>query len=288
MFTEYPFQSNYFEIGGQRLHYVDEGHGPVIVLVHGNPTWSFYYRRVISLLSKTHRIIAVDHMGCGLSDKPQDYSYTLQTHRQNLFQLLEHLQIEKYSLVVHDWGGAIGVGCAAFAPERVEKLVVLNTAAFRSTHIPLRISLCRAPLFGEYLVRGLNGFAWPASFMAVQKRLSKEVVAGYLAPYSNWEKRVAVYGFVHDIPLNSAHPSYGTLVEVERGLEALVARQVPTLILWGGKDFCFNDHFYRQWCERVPYAEKVYYENGGHYILEDEFADIAPRLERFFTVCEED
>ena len=283
MLPDYSFTSHFFHIGGHRLHYLDEGQGPVIVMVHGNPTWSYYYRRCVSLLSKTHRVIVIDHMGCGFSDKPQEYAYTLDNHRNNLFQLLEHLEVRTYSLMVHDWGGAIGVGCAAIAPERVEKLVVLNTAAFRSKRIPFRIQICKWPIVGPLIVRGLNGFAGPATFMAVSKPLSKAVKKAYLTPYNNWRNRVAVSNFVKDIPLAKNHRSYQTLVEVERGLDILAQNKIPTLILWGGKDFCFNDSFYEEWCLRMSHAERVYYKNGGHYILEDEFDDIAPRLTDFFT-----
>lgn len=283
MLEEYPFKSNFLQIDDHQIHYIDEGDGDVIVLVHGNPTWSFYYRRVISLLSKTHRVISIDHMGCGYSDKPQDYEYTLENHRRNLQTLLKSLDVEKYSLIVHDWGGAIGVGCAAFAPELVQKIVVLNTGAFPSNRMPFRISICRWPIIGEPLVRALNGFAWPATFMAVSKPLSRDIKNCYLAPYSNWDNRVAVYNFVRDIPITPKHRSYKTLQDVAIGLTKLSQREIPSLILWGGKDFCFNDHFYDEWCNRLPHSEKVYYENGGHYILEDEWENIAPRLVKFFN-----
>ncbi len=251
-------------------------------MVHGNPTWSFYFRHIITLLAKNHRIIAIDHMGCGLSDKPQQYPYTLEQHIGNLQDLLQALEIARYSLIVHDWGGAIGFGCAVRMPDMVDRIVVLNTAAFRSSRIPLRIRICRWPFIGALLVRGLNGFAWPARFMAVEKPLTREVARAYLAPYNSWRNRVAIHGFVRDIPLDSRHASYTTLVEVEKGLEVLRARQIPLLILWGGRDFCFNDDFYKEWCERFPLAEKHYFADGGHYILEDKLAQIAPCLITFF------
>ncbi len=269
MHTEYRFKSNYFSIDGNKIHYLDEGEGPVVVMVHGNPTWSFYYRNLVNALSDTHRVIVVDHIGCGLSDKPQDYDYTLHNHIENLAALLTNLSISSYSLIVHDSGGAIGMGVAAKTPEKIEKVVVLNTAAFRSTKIPFRISLCRIPYVGALLVRGFNGFAWPATFMAVENQLSKETKNAYLAPYDSWGNRVAVHQFVRDIPLDSNHRSYKTLVDVEKGVDKLAKPDTPLLILWGGKDFCFNDHFYKGWCERFPHSEKHYFEDAGHYILED-------------------
>jgi haloalkane dehalogenase len=282
-FPEYPFSSHFATIDGYRLHYLDEGTGPVIVMVHGNPTWSYYFRHLVTLLSRTNRVIAVDHLGCGLSDKPQDYPYQLKNHMDNLQSLLTQLGIASYSLIVHDWGGAIGLGVAGKNPQALEKLVILNTAAFRSQRIPWRIQLCRWPVIGKVLVRGLNGFAGLAVFMAVTRRLRPEVARAYLAPYDCWDNRVAVDGFVRDIPLSPTHPSHGTLVRVEEGLHALAARPIPVLICWGGRDFCFNDHFYREWQERFPHARCHYFKDAGHYVLEDALPSIRPLLEDFFA-----
>ncbi len=282
MYPEYPFVSRYVTIGGHRLHYIDEGAGPVIIMVHGNPTWSYYYRNLISLLSREYRVIAVDNMGCGLSEKPQDYPYRLRSHIDNLTTALNQLQIKKCSLIVHDWGGAIGMGYAGNHPERIEKIVILNTAAFRSARIPLRIRICGWPVFGALLVRGCNGFARPALSMAVTRPLKKEIAKAYIAPYDSWRNRVAIHGFVRDIPLSPDHPSYETLVQVEMNLARLSKGSHPMLILWGGKDFCFNRYFFEEWRQRFPAAENHYYENGGHYVLEDCMDEIAPILRRFF------
>ena len=281
MYPDYPVRSRFLPIAGHRLHYIDEGEGPVVVLVHGNPTWSYYYRKVISLLAPDHRVIAPDHIGCGLSDKPQDYSYTLAQHIGNLQQLLEHLHIGRFALIGHDWGGAIGMGCAGRHPERIERLVMMNTAAFRSTRIPLRIRVCRWPVIGRLLVRGLNGFAGAAPTMAVANKLPDDVARAYLAPYNSWRNRVAVHEFVRDIPLGPGDRSYRTLVEVENGLAVLRRLQVPLLLLWGGRDFCFDGVFYQEWCERFPEAQKYFFTDGGHYVLEDKFTAIAPLLRQF-------
>ena len=282
MYPEYSFESHYFTINSHRLHYVDKGEGDVIVMVHGNPSWSYYYRKLIRLLSANHRVIAIDHLGCGLSDKPQDYNYTLRNHIDNLDQLLDHLQITTFSLCVHDWGGAIGFGVAAKSNKKLERAMVLNTAAFRSSQIPGRIQVCRWPLIGDLLVRGLNSFAAGALTMAVSKPMRKPIADAYIAPYNSWQNRVAVAAFVKDIPLSGSHQSYNTLVEVERGLEQYQEQGLPMMICWGGKDFCFHKDFYDEWCTRFPHAQKHYFENGGHYILEDEFSAIAPLAVKFF------
>jgi haloalkane dehalogenase len=282
VYPDYPFTSRYLELEGGRLHYLDEGEGPVIVMVHGNPTWSYYFRHLVSLLGETHRVIAVDHMGCGLSDKPQDYSYCLAQHIDNLRRLLTHLRVDRYSLVVHDWGGAIGIGCAVKHIGSIEKIVVMNTAAFRSSRIPLRIQLCRLPLVGETIVRLFNGFAGPARFMAVKKKMAPAVARAYLAPYDSWKNRVAVYNFVRDIPLTAEHRSYATLVEIEKRLPLLRDSAVPLLVVWGGGDFCFNDQFFLEWKRRFPEAENHYFPDGGHYILEDKLEEIVPIVASFF------
>lgn len=281
MLYQYPFSSNYFSVDSNRIHYLDEGKGPCVVLVHGNPTWSYYYRRLVKVLSESHRVIAIDHMGCGMSDKPQTYQYTLENHILNLQKLLNHLQISSYSLVVHDWGGAIGFGAVAKNPEQLERAVVLNTAAFRSQRIPFRIRICKIPVLGEFIVRAFNGFAWPATFMAVSKKLKKEIKKGYLRPYNSWENRIATHRFVQDIPLTEDHVSYQTLKEVEEGLEDFQARGLPVLIGWGGEDFCFNDHFFNEWKERFPKALSYYYKDAGHYILEDKWNEICPVIVKF-------
>ena len=282
MYPEYPFKNHYLTVHGHRLHYLDEGQGPVIVMVHGNPTWSFYYRRLVTVLSRTHRVIVPDHLGCGLSDKPNDFSYTLKNHIDHLSLLLDHLNVVDYSLVVHDWGGPIGLGCAVQNPRRIQKLLLFNTSGFRSSRIPFRISLCRYPYIGSLVVRGLNGFCWPATFMAVEKPLAREVRESYLAPYNSWHNRVAIHGFVRDIPLSPSHPSYSTLVSIENGLESLRAQNSPTMIIWGAKDFCFNDSFYHEWQRRFPEADCHYLQDCGHYVLEDGWPRIRVLAEEFF------
>ena len=154
----YPFNSRQFTVGSHRLHYLDEGQGPPLLLVHGNPTWSFYWRDLIAALRPQFRVIAIDHLGCGMSDKPQDYPYRLQNHIDNLSRLVEHLELRELTLVAHDWGGPIGLGAALEMPKRFARFVILNSAAFRSPHIPWQIRLARTPLLGTVANRGLNLF----------------------------------------------------------------------------------------------------------------------------------
>jgi len=276
----YPFVTKKISIRGHDLSFLDQGQGKVIVMLHGNPTWSFYYRNVVALLQEDYRVIVPDHMGCGFSDKPQHYPYTLQTHIDNLETLLAELDIEKFSLVVHDWGGAIGTGLAVRSPARLESIVVMNTAAFPSQRIPLRISICRIPLLGDLIVRGFNGFARAAVSMAVTNKMAPAVAQGYLEPYDSWAHRVALLRFVQDIPLSPKDVSWQTLADIDNGLRML--RNSPMLILWGGRDFCFTRHFYTEWLQRFPGAESHFFPDAGHYVLEDAFGAIAPLLNTFF------
>lgn len=277
--TEYPFEAKSLTLrSGHNLNYVDEGTGPVVIMVHGNPTWSFYYRDVIKTLQDGFRVIVPDHIGCGLSDKPQDYDYTLDNHINNLSELLTHLKVEDFSLIVHDWGGAIGMGLATRNPKKVNKAVILNTAAFTDTFIPPSINLCKNSFFGEWLVRSFNAFAWPATFMAVEKPLSKEIKKGYLLPYNNYENRIATARFVKDIPMEESHPTWEVLKEIEDNLENL---DCPKLLLWGEKDFCFNMGFYNRWREIYPKAKTKTYPDAGHYILEDAKSEVNSEISNF-------
>ena len=277
----YPFGSHFHAVGGHRLHYVDEGAGDPVLMAHGNPTWSFYFRRLAAALRDTHRVVVPDHMGCGLSDKPQDYDYTLATHMANLESLVAALGLERITLVLHDWGGAIGMGYATRHPESIERIVALNTAAFFVDRIPLRIRVCRIPVLGALAVRGLNGFARAALTMAVNHhdRMTPDVCKGYLLPYDSWANRVAVHQFVLDIPRRPTDRSFGFLRDIEERLSAF--NETPMLIQWGALDWCFDMGFLDEWRKRFPHAQVDVYDDAAHYVLEDAHERIIPRIQRF-------
>ena len=180
------------------MHFLDEGTGPVVLMLHGNPTWSFYYRNLIRQLSASgYRCIAPDHIGCGLSDKPKDYNYTLAQRIYDIENLIDHLGITQLSLILHDWGGAIGCGVASRKPDAIEKLVLLNTCAFLTRRIPLRIAAIKLPyFFGEAIIRGLNGFARPATNMAVKVPLNPAVKQGMLLAISQLGLIVWLFGIL--------------------------------------------------------------------------------------------
>ena len=282
--SEYPFESHFFDVGdGVRMHYLDEGprNDEAVVMLHGNPTWSFYYRNVVQALRGRMRCIVPDHIGMGLSDKPADYPYQLARRIGDVQKLIAHLGLKRIHLIVHDWGGAIGMGVATRAADATGKIVLLNTAAFPDMHIPRRIAVCRWPFLGALLVRGLNGFAGPAVTMAVTKPMAPAVRAGYLAPYRSWSSRVAVHQFVRDIPMEADHPSRALLQQIGTDLAWLRAK--PILIGWGGRDFCFNDHFLERWKNVCAHAEVEYYADAGHLVLEDAGERLIPRIAEFLA-----
>ncbi len=281
----YPFHGHFFDRNGFRLHYLDEGDGPAVVMLHGNPSWSFYYRNLVLALRGAHRCIVPDHIGCGLSDKPstQQYDYSLHSRIADLEALLDHLNVNDCSLVVHDWGGMIGMAWAVRNPERVQRLVILNTGAFhlpKSKRLPFALWLGRNTWLGTFLIRGLNLFCRRAASIGVQrKQMSAEVRAEYLRPYDSWRNRIAVSKFVQTIPIKPGDAGYDVVTEVENGLSQLQA--VPMLIAWGLRDFVFDRHFLAEWERRFPNAEVIRFEDGGHYILEDAGEEIIPRVCQF-------
>ena len=279
----YPFTPRMFTTPrGAGMSYLDEGPrtSEAVLMLHGNPTWSFYYRELVQALSPNQRCVVPDHIGMGLSEKPGNYAYTLENRISDVEALVANLGLNRVHLVVHDWGGAIGFGFAARHPHLVGRIVILNTAAFRSTHIPARIQLCKAPFVGPIVVRGLNGFAWPATWMAMHRRsLTAKEKRALLFPYNSWKNRIAVSAFVQDIPLHSEHPSWKALTTVEEGVEQF--RNRPTLILWGAKDFCFNEHFLVRWRELLPQAEVQRFDDAGHYVLADAREQVVPRAVEF-------
>lgn len=278
----YPFSPRSFITEAGRLSYLDEGAGDeAVLMVHGNPTWSFFYRRVVLALRSRYRCIVPDHIGCGLSDKPQDYDYTLSNHVRNLGALIDSLPLRRIHLIVHDWGGPIGLGTCLPRSEKLGRVVILNTAAFADTVVPWRIRLCRAPLVGEWLVRGFNGFAGPATWMAVTKPLSDDVKRGFLFPYDSWAHRIATHRFVKDIPRGVGADNDRALAEIERALPVL--RQRPVRILWGAEDFCFNRHYFDRWRQLLPEAKADWLTYAGHYLIEDAGDAVVGEIERFLA-----
>lgn len=288
----YPFDSHFFtlsqaienryrsavgsnESSRPRLHYVDQrdsgpqGDQNPILMVHGNPTWSFYWRGLIRALQPNHRVVAIDHLGCGLSDKPNDFDYCLQSHIENLCGLVDELDLKNITLVAHDWGGAIGLGTLLACKSRFKQIILFNTGAYRPHFIPFRIRVCRWPWIGTLGVRGLNLFARAATVMATEQKggLPKPTASGLLFPYDNWQNRIAIDRFVKDIPLSPSHRTWKVLQSIEESLNDLA--DWPILMIWGMKDWCFRPDCLRRFQQHWPNAEVVEIDDAGHYVVED-------------------
>lgn len=286
-FHDYPFQRHFIDVGGINLHYLDEGspNADPILMVHGNPTWSYYFRSLIHALSPHYRCIVPDHIGMGLSDKPGEdvYEYTLDRRVSDLEKLLDHLDLQKpITLVLHDWGGMIGMALATRRPERIARIIALNTSAFSlpvGKKMPWQLNLARAPFLGAMLVRGFNAFSAGAVRDCVIKPMPKEVRTAYLAPYDTWQHRIAVHRFIQDIPLHPGDRAFQTVAAVEKNLAQF--QFLPMLLCWGLKDFVFDAHFLNRWIELFPKAEAHRFDNAGHYVLEEVPDKIIPLIEKF-------
>lgn len=288
MQKSYPFTPQKFDRHGIALSFLDEGTGEPVVMLHGNPTWSFYFRNLVLALRDQYRCIVPDHIGCGLSDKPPEsvYDYSLKSRIDDVESLLEHLRVtEKVTLIVHDWGGMIGMGYAARYPERVKRIVAINTGAFRlprSKRFPWSLWLGRNTRLGAWLILKKNAFCRAAvDWCVTRKPLSDDIRQMYLMPYDSPEHRIAVLKFVQTIPLRPTDPGYDIVAGVEESLPKFA--NVPTLLLWGLRDFVFDKHFLAEWRRHFPHAEVHEWPDCGHYLLEDAGNDAIIRVREFLA-----
>ena len=285
----YPFTPKSMMIQGHRVSYLDEGNPQAIptVMVHGNPTWSFYYRHVVEAIVKAGgRALVLDHVGCGFSDKPseQTYEYTLRQRVSDLTEWMRQLGLsdQPFHMIVHDWGGMIGCAYATQHAEYLQKLVVLNTAAFHipgDKKLPFTLWLGRNTWLGQFLIQGLNAFSGMATRWACSKPLSKAVRQAYCAPYNNWSNRIATHRFVKDIPLHPQDKAYDVVSETQAGLSRLKEQNI--MIAWGLKDFVFDESFLRVWQARFPQAQYHIFADAGHYVLEDQKENLVPLISQF-------
>lgn len=282
----YPFDSHLHDIEGYHYHYLDEGEGEPVVMIHGNPTWSFFYRSLILGLRGHYRCLVPDHMGFGFSEKPQKYDYSLEHHILNLENWLENTLPPpswnggKINLIVHDWGGPVGLGYAAKHPERISRVVVMNTSVYTVGDMPPRIKMCRWPVIGEYIIRRLNLFAKKAAELTTVKPLDPIVKKYYVMPYNSWNNRVGIYNFVQDIPLEASSPTFKLFHKMENYIETLLDT-TPLSIQWGMQDWCFTPYFLNLWKKRFTHAEIHEHKTAGHYLLEDAGPAILKNIKEF-------
>lgn len=280
----YPFDGHYLILNGLRYHYLDEGSGDPIIMVHGNPTWSFTYREPVKALRGSYRTIVPDHMGCGFSDKPDDqhYHYTLAQRVKDLEALLENLGIhENITLILHDWGGMIGMAYAVRHPESIGRIVLLNTAAFHkpaSKPFPRLLWLSRDSAIGALLIQKFNAFSRVAARICCRRKpMPREVRKAYCAPYK--KNSIATLRFVKDIPLRPGDEAYDLVTEVQEKLSMFCT--LPVLICWGDKDFVFDKHFLKEWTDIFPQARLHRFPDCGHYVLEDATEEIINLIQEF-------
>jgi len=260
-------------------------------MLHGNPTWSFYYRNLVLALRGRRRCIVPDHIGCGLSDKPDDsrYDYRLHSRIEDLESLLDHLALQQpLTLVVHDWGGMIGCAWAVRNPQQVERLVIMNTAAFplpADKKMPAALSLVRDTALGAFLVLRFNAFSAIAARVAFKKPVSRAVREGYTLPYDSPANRIATLRFVQDIPLAETDPGFDILRNTAEHLHLLGDK--PCLIAWGERDFVFDAPFLNQWQKYYPQAMVRRFPDCGHYVLEDAGAQLIDAMGEFIGIRED-
>lgn len=271
----YPFPSHFTQVHGFAMHYVDEGTGPLVLCLHGNPTWSFYFREVVKTLSPQYRVLAPDHIGMGLSDKPHPgkHPHTLMQRVSDMEAFLEAVAPgAPLHLLVHDWGGMIGTLLALRQPHRILSLTITNTAGFLKPaykKLPLRIRLGRDVLpIAAPAILGLNLFARAALWFCSKKGLDPAIRKAYLFPYGRPAHRRAQLAFVQDIPLKPEDSAYAAVAWAEKNLPLLAP--IPKCLLWGEKDFVFDTEYRDLWKQHFPEAVCHSFPQAGHYLFEDE------------------
>jgi len=292
-FPDYPFTPARFDVRpGIAMSYLDEGprDGDVVVMLHGNPSWSFYWRHLVLGLREWYRCIVPDHIGMGLSDKPDDaadasprYDYTLQSRVDDLATLLDRLGITgPVTLAVHDWGGMIGFGWALSHLPQVKRLVILNTAAFplpAAKAMPWQLSLGRDSRVGGWLIRRFNLFARGAARFGTERRLPEDVRDAYAGVYDGWDNAISTLRFMQDIPLREGDPAWPLVAEAGRRLHEFADR--PAFIGWGLRDFVFDRHCLDGFRSALPQAEVHAFDDANHYVLEDKHEVLVPAIRAF-------
>jgi haloalkane dehalogenase len=272
----FPFAPRYLEQDGLRMHYLDEGEGDPVLCLHGEPTWSFLYRRMIPVLAAVARVVAPDYFGFGRSDKPTAAEwYTFDRHSASIRRLVEELDLRRMTVVVQDWGGPIGLRLAVEQPERVERLVILNTGVGGGR--PPSETWLR---FRE-VVRAAGGDFQPGRLIrtAAVRGLADDAVAAYDAPFPAPESKAGVLAFPEQVPTEPEHPNTAPLMAIR---EALASWEKPVLVLFGDSDPIFRPEVAEAIAERIPGAlPSELVENAGHFVQEDAGEEVAARIVEF-------
>jgi len=276
----YPFTSHFLEVDGGRMHYLDQGQGRPVVFVHGTPTWSFLYRHLIAGLSSEFRCVAPDHIGFGLSDKPRDWSYRPQDHAHNLQALIQHLGLRDVTLVVHDFGGPIGLSYAVEHPENVRDAVLFNTWmwSLRDQRAAIQADkLVRGPL-GKFLYTRLSfspRYLMPM-VMGDKSKLTEVAHRHYLRPFARPDERFSTWAMARE--LLGSSDWYDELWQRRERIAA-----IPALLLWGMKDPTFSEEYLLRWKSTFADARAITFPNAGHFVQEEMGAELVPLLRRFLV-----
>jgi pimeloyl-ACP methyl ester carboxylesterase len=283
----WPYDPRWFDTAAGRLHYIDEGprDGRPVVLVHGNPTWGFLYRRFVKpLLDVGSRVVVPDHLGFGRSDKPADpAAYRMEAHFSRMNALLQSLDLDDATVVAHDQGGPIAFSWAVRHSERVSRLCILNTwchvpAAGLFEPPPMRLVRTRG--VGELLVKGAGLFTRGFLFrggVVHRERMTENVKAAYLAPHPTWASRTGILAFPREIPFDRSQRNARLLIEIETGLKRHFAAH-PVKVIWAMKDTAFTPDYLDRWTQTFPGAEVVRLSDAGHYLQEDASDEIVSEL----------
>jgi cis-3-alkyl-4-acyloxetan-2-one decarboxylase len=267
----FPFEPRFLSLGDLTLHYVDEGprEGPPLLFLHGNPTWSYLWRRQIADLSASgHRCIALDHMGFGRSDKPPHLAaYSLQGHVENAIAFVDSLDLRDVTLVAHDWGGPIGLGALLERPDRLRRVVLMNTWAWElPSFLPPFLREFRTEGLGEILALGGNLFVESIPGGMARRDSDPQMMQAYRAPFPDYWSRAGTLAFQRDIPLTERDTSAPLMASINKGLSDL---DVPMLLVWGMRDPVFQPVFLEQWRQLFPGARIVELADASHFLVED-------------------
>ena len=257
----FPFRQRYIAVGQNRIHYIDEGEGKTLVLFHACPMWSFAYRRQIAEFSRDHRVIAFDMLGFGLSDKPSDFDYTLTGHINLTESLITALDLKDITLVMHGWGGTIGMGFAVRHPNLISGLVVLNSMAFSDFPLPWRLYPCRTPWLGAKIILDLKMLQFGVN------KLPHETAEAYRYPFLSKESRIPLLRFIEDIPVTPEAESAQTILTIETRLWMFSGK--PSCIIWAMRDWLYTAKSLSRWEHYLPNAEVHTLPEAGRYIQED-------------------
>jgi len=272
----YPFQSKYHDLPIGRMHYADQGHSDqAVVMVHGNPAWSFTYRSLIACLADRYRCIAPDLIGFGLSDKPANWDYLPEQHADNLERFLNHLDLPSITLVVGDWGGPIGLSYALKYPERIKSLIITNSWMWSvegDFHYEM-FSRFMGGLVGRFLIRRYNFFVKVLMKRMFRARISTSVHEQYIQALARPEERKGCWVFPREI-IGSSH-WLATLWD----RRAAIADK-PALILWGNRDIAFRKIEMERWKTVFSDCEVHAFDQAGHFVLEDVGEEVCPLVRR--------